>query len=57
LINGKILSGGALTMAARWTLNVSGLIAARMRTIATATTSMMAMMTMISNMKGSEFLN
>src|SRR5674476_966592 len=40
-------------MAARCTLNVSGLVAARTRTIAIATASMPAMMAMVSNMAGS----
>jgi len=57
LINGKIFSGGALTVVARWTLNVSGLVAARIRMIAMATTSTTAMMAMISSMKGSELVN
>jgi hypothetical protein len=46
-----------LTVVARWKLNLSGLVAARIRMIAMATTSTMAMMAMISSMKGSDFLN
>jgi hypothetical protein len=57
LINGKILSGGALIVVARCTLNVSGLVAARIRTITIAIASTTAMMAIISNMKGSEFSN
>src|ERR1035437_3542212 len=50
---GEDFSGGALTMVVRCTLKVSGLVTARMSTIAMATASTMAMMAMISNMDGS----
>jgi hypothetical protein len=49
-ISGKILSAGASTTAVRRTLNVSGLVAARMSTIAIATASATALMAMISDM-------
>jgi hypothetical protein len=57
LISGKIFSGGALTVVARRTLKVSGLRAARIRTIAMAIARTMAMMAMISKMAGSVSVN
>ena len=38
-MSGKIFSGGALMLVARWTRNVSGLVAAKMRTAASGTTT------------------
>src|SRR6476661_2380817 len=54
---GKTFSGGAFTTAARWTRKVSGLFAARIRTIAIAIASTTAKMAIISVMVRSASVN